>query len=242
VFSRRKLAFGAALFATLAFTGTAFAAHFSFFGNASLVTGGNPGNAAQLVSDATAPGYGGVDVSPASPIAWSDLDTLSYDFNVTDDCSGAGSPVLYLGIDNNGDNDVDGYVRVHSGPAGTYSSCTPGWQSTGNLIGNNDVGRYDYSAIGGSGYSTYSAAPASVTSGNVVEAFIVVDSGWSAPDGEMTILIDNIDVDGHLTTFDPNTPASKDSCKKGGWESLQRSDFSEFKNQGDCIQYFNTGK
>ncbi len=26
------------------------------------------------------------------------------------------------------------------------------------------------------------------------------------------------------------------------WESLQRADFSPFKNQGDCIQYANTGK
>ena len=38
------------------------------------------------------------------------------------------------------------------------------------------------------------------------------------------------------------TPADKDACKKGGWESLERADGSEFKNQGDCIQYLNTGK
>ncbi|MEP7158944.1 MAG: hypothetical protein ABI797_05920 [Chloroflexota bacterium] len=76
----------------------------------------------------------------------------------------------------------------------------------------------------------------------MVEAFIVVDSSWFAPDGEMTILVDNINVDSHVTTFDPNTPASKDGCKKGGWESLQRADSSSFKNQGDCIQYANTGK
>ncbi len=242
VIKHKRFVVGGALLATLVFASTAIAAHFTLFGEASIVSGGNPGNAAQLVSDATAPGYSGVDVSPAVPIAWSDLNTLSYDFNVTDDCSGGGSPVFYLGIDNNGDNDVDGYVRVHSGPVGTYSTCVPGWQSTGNLIGNNDLGRYDYSAIGGSGYSTYSAAPASVTTGNVVEAFIVVDLGWFAPDGEMTILVDNINADGHITTFDPNVPASKDACKQGGWMSLDRADFTPFKNQGDCIQYVNTGK
>jgi hypothetical protein len=37
-------------------------------------------------------------------------------------------------------------------------------------------------------------------------------------------------------------PANKDACKKGGWESLTRADGSSFKNQGDCIQYVNTGK
>jgi hypothetical protein len=37
-------------------------------------------------------------------------------------------------------------------------------------------------------------------------------------------------------------PANKDACKKGGWESLTRDDGSAFKNQGDCVQYVNTGK
>lgn len=38
------------------------------------------------------------------------------------------------------------------------------------------------------------------------------------------------------------TPFNKDSCKNGGWSSLTRADGSRFKNQGDCIQYVNTGK
>jgi hypothetical protein len=35
---------------------------------------------------------------------------------------------------------------------------------------------------------------------------------------------------------------NKEACKKLGWQSLIRADFSSFKNQGDCIQYVNTGK
>lgn len=35
---------------------------------------------------------------------------------------------------------------------------------------------------------------------------------------------------------------NKDACKKGGWQNLSRADGSGFKNQGDCIQYANTGK
>ncbi len=35
---------------------------------------------------------------------------------------------------------------------------------------------------------------------------------------------------------------SKDWCKQGGWMSLFREDGGVFKNQGDCIQYVNTGK
>jgi len=33
-----------------------------------------------------------------------------------------------------------------------------------------------------------------------------------------------------------------DQCKKGGWTMSVRADGSSFKNQGDCIQYVNTGK
>ena len=34
----------------------------------------------------------------------------------------------------------------------------------------------------------------------------------------------------------------KNQCKGNGWMTLTRGDFSTFKNQGDCIQYANTGK
>ena len=35
---------------------------------------------------------------------------------------------------------------------------------------------------------------------------------------------------------------NKDQCKNDGWKARTRADFSTFKNQGDCIQYVNTGK
>lgn len=39
-----------------------------------------------------------------------------------------------------------------------------------------------------------------------------------------------------------HVPTSADSCKKGGWQKLYRTDSSLFINQGDCVQYVNTGK
>jgi hypothetical protein len=39
-----------------------------------------------------------------------------------------------------------------------------------------------------------------------------------------------------------NVAGDKEKCKKGGWQDLTRADGSSFKNQGDCIQYVNTGK
>ena len=39
-----------------------------------------------------------------------------------------------------------------------------------------------------------------------------------------------------------NVVTSKDQCKNDGWKTHVRADGSTFKNQGDCIQYVNTGK
>jgi hypothetical protein len=39
-----------------------------------------------------------------------------------------------------------------------------------------------------------------------------------------------------------NTPPNANACKNNGWQTYTRADGSTFKNQGDCIQYVNTGK
>ncbi|MDQ3803378.1 MAG: hypothetical protein M3416_05930 [Acidobacteriota bacterium] len=54
-----------------------------------------------------------------------------------------------------------------------------------------------------------------------------------------------IGYDGECVTYDfePYEVATdKEACKNGGWKTLRRADGSPFKNQGDCIQYVNTGK
>jgi hypothetical protein len=38
------------------------------------------------------------------------------------------------------------------------------------------------------------------------------------------------------------TPTNMNQCKNGGWQKLSRTNGTRFKNQGDCIQYVNTGK
>lgn len=219
--------------------GVAVAAPYALFGEASIVAGGNPLNAAQLTSDAS-PGYAGVDFSPAAPVAWSSLTALSADYNVTDDGCGGGSPRVSLGVDTTNDGVADGYVHVSVGPPPTFTGCAAGWQPTGNLIGNADAGRYDYSQFGGSPFTTYANAPASVQAGSVTEAFIVVDGSWSAAatggDGEQTVLVDNLTLNGDVVTFD--TPTSAEQCKDGGWTSFSNP---SFKNQGDCISFVATG-
>lgn len=47
---------------------------------------------------------------------------------------------------------------------------------------------------------------------------------------------------GQLLLLHAPLATNKDQCKSAGWEALNRLDGSAFKNQGDCIQYVNTGK
>jgi hypothetical protein len=225
-------------------TGSALAGTYSLLGDATIVSGGNPGSAARLVSDTSLPnGYSGVDVSPAAPVAWPSLTTLSTDYNVTDDNCGGGSPRLSLGVDTNSDGTADGYVHVAIGPSPNFTDCLTGWQTTGNVIGNNDAGRYDYSQFGGSPFTTYSSAPASVLAGNVVSVNVIVDGSWSSAatngDSEQTVLVDNTNVNGTITTYEPTVAPNKNSCKNNGWKTM--SNPGPFKNQGDCVSYFATG-
>ena len=71
-----------------------------------------------------------------------------------------------------------------------------------------------------------------------------VGSGWV---GDFNGYADGLTFSaaGDATTFDFEpyaVPDDTDDCKNGGWENLRRADGTPFKNQGDCIQYVNTGK
>jgi parallel beta-helix repeat protein len=87
----------------------------------------------------------------------------------------------------------------------------------------------------------------------------LVDEGFANTDGDS--LADCVDPDddndGVLDGADqcPGTPAgtqvntsgcplavNKAQCMNGGWQTLYRANNSPFKNQGDCVQYVNTGK
>lgn len=215
----------------------------SLFGDAAVVSGGNSGQAVRLRSDANnGAGYGGIDIDAPSDLTFADLTTLSADYNVTDDDCGGGSPRFQINVDTNNDGTSDGNVFAYLGPSPSFTDCETGWQSSGNLIGNDDAGRFDFTQLGGP-LGTYSDAPTAVMNGTILGIQLVVDSSWSSAatggDSEQTILADNVRVNSETITFDPTAPGNKEQCKKGGYMNMVDGDGRPFKNQGQCVSYFN---
>jgi hypothetical protein len=60
--------------------------------------------------------------------------------------------------------------------------------------------------------------------------------GWFVIQEFPVLAIDN------ASLLSVNQAASVSACKNDGWRQLARADGSLFVNQGDCIQYVNTGK
>ncbi len=210
--------------------GVALAASYSLFGEALIVQPGyNSSNAVQMVSDSD-PGYGGVDFSVPSGTTFADLSTLSTDFNVTDDSCGGGSPRFQINVDNGaGDS---GNIFVYLGPAPSYTGCPPNvWTNTGDLL--EGVNPIDTSQLdAGTFYDPYTTALTKYGSYTVTGIQLVTDAGWASPDGEQTILADNVTINSDVYSFE-----NQNSCKKGGWQNFTTSP-GPFKNQGQCVSYF----
>jgi hypothetical protein len=100
--------------------------------------------------------------------------------------------------------------------------------------------RVDTGQVGGTFYDTLAHAQTLVGTKPVLRISVVVDGSWFTD--PQTFELDNVNINGDLYTFEPSVPANAAACRNGDWQSLTRADFTPFKNQGDCIQYVNTGK
>jgi hypothetical protein len=86
-----------------------------------------------------------------------------------------------------------------------------------------------------------------LSAGSNIRMFSINVGDTSASDLGLDGYYDKVVVDttGGTTTYDfePYLVATNaDQCKKGGWMTYKRANGSPFKNQGDCIQYVNTGR
>lgn len=203
----KKLAMVGGVWAVAVLLGVPSAeAQFSLFGAATDVIGGI-GNTRALELTSVCPTgfptclgdgtltFSGVNFQPSASLTFSGIATLSADFNVGATDCGGGSPRFQINIDTDGDGISNGNVFVHFGPSPSFSGCFFGWQTTGNLIGNNDAGRYDatqFATLGGQ-LGTYAQAVPVLGNFPVVGIQLVVDSGWFFPARKsQAIQVDNI--------------------------------------------------
>jgi hypothetical protein len=217
--------------ALLLATSPALAATYHLFGDAEIVS---PGNASPhaVEADGTTTGSGVVFDIPAGT-TFGQLNALSTDYLFTAGNCMFGSPRFQVRVDVPSVGPKN--IFVYIGPPPNYNACpTPTYVNTGDLL--EGVNPIDTSQLpGGTFYDPYAAALIKYANYPVLRVSLVVDPGYG-----QIVRFDNTVVDETLYTYDQ--PANKDECKKDGWKDLTREDGSTFKNQGDCIQYVNTGK
>jgi len=191
--------------ATLGFAGVAMAiavplgAHaavsqnYSTFDNASVVSGGNPGNAVQMVSD-TSHVDGGIDYTDQSGFLFSSLTNLGTDYKITAGDCGGGSPRFQINIGSHN-------VFVYLGPSPNFTGCaTNSWTPTGNLTTSADPIFDTSQYVGGAQYSTYAQAETLLGSQTVTGIQLVTDGGWAVSGNNQTVLADNTQI--NTTTYD----------------------------------------
>jgi hypothetical protein len=206
----------------------AFAAPgYSLCGNAAYETPGANGSSRAV--NTTSEGYdtyGGIDFPVPAGLTLGTLDTLSTDLKSTVGGCGGGSPRFVALTD-------AGYVYF-------FLNCTADglYHNTGNLATPTSLVDYDL----GTGYhyqNPYGDVQANFGNMAVTELFLVTDGGW-AVGGTQNVSFDNVNVDGTVYPFD--TPTTKDQCKNGGYLNYEGGNGQPFRNQGDCIQFVNTGR
>ncbi len=230
----KKFLWSFALLATLAFafaTGASAAGGYTLFGDAHIVSPGH--NSAQAVeATSTAPGlFGGVDFSVPSGLTVSQLNNLATDYMFTLGTCGVGTPRFSVSVTN---GTVSGNLFFYIGPPPSYTGCPPNvWTNSGNLASATNL--VDSSQLGGTFYDPYAHVQAVYGSYTVTDIALVVDN--SGPD--QTVRFDNTQVNNTLYTYEP--APTKDDCKNGGWQNFT-GNAGPFKNQGDCVSFFNNGK
>jgi len=151
----------------------------------------------------------------------SEVSDLSFTYTGTPT---AGSPRISLPIDTNGDGVTDFYAFIGAFYCNNGAGLVDPMHDTTCTI------FYTGNTTGDANWATFVALHPTWRVSNDVPFVIADDAGlWT---------VDNV----HLGPAESTPTTNKDQCKNGGWKTMTRTDGSTFKNQGDCIQFANTGK
>lgn len=187
------------------------------------------------------------------------IDSLGYCTYVKQ-WNGGQAPYIIINVDTDGNGTTDDLLFFEPEYSnGGYNGSIPTqpavqlntWQCWDAFNG----GWYSISGVNGSGpgadVQSFSDLVAAYPAGAKVAAGVSgirVVVGFASPNDVFESYVDafSIGVNGGCTTYDFekfNEPTAADQCKKGGWQTFSPArPAGPFKNQGDCIQFVNTGK
>jgi hypothetical protein len=217
-----------------------------------------PGGAVDFVVDSTTPsGIGALHLTTDSTnqakaqyikevnLPLSDVTELSYYTKQNSASFPDGDPSFQLIVNLNGDD--GGYTTFVFEPYENGGGVVPGtwqswdvdagqmWSSRTVICGTNTI------TAGAGGPPFYELGDIEAACPNAVVIGIGVNVGSFNPSYDTEA--DLVSLNGTAYDFEPYAVATdSDGCKKDGWQTLSSADGSSFKNQGDCIQYVNTGK
>lgn len=180
-----------------------------------------------------------------------DIDKMSYSTYRTSGASPNQVPSINIQVDINGGTLNPGefttlvFEPVYNVGQGSIVDGT--WQTWDAYNGGNAIwwsSRAIPGVCAGSCYVTWNTILASNPNATILGGF-GINQGSGNP--ALTASVDNLTfgAEGDCITynFDPYRIATnKDQCKNGGYNNVKRADGSSFPNQGQCIQYVNTGK
>ena len=151
--------------------------------------------------------------------------SFTYSCTTAATCVTGGSPRMSIPIDTDGDGDTESFAFIDANNCGQVGA------TSGTVNQNCPV------FFGSTLYANWAAFVAANSTARIANddqvPFVIADQPFLGT-------VSNVQLG--QGEDDEDVATNKDDCKNGGWADLTREDGSSFKNQGDCIQYVNTGK
>jgi hypothetical protein len=187
----KKILVATAALLALAVASPAWAADPTPSGTAT-ITGGVATLTSDFTDTSTTNDFGAVTFAVPAGTTFASLTTLSAEFKLTEGTCGGGSPRFDIQLANGQT------VGVFFGPSPNFTDCAQNtWLSTGNLIGNNDAGRYEIRP--GTPSITYAQALAQVGSQQVTSISVAVDGGWKQTNKKQVAELRNVNINGQIS-------------------------------------------
>lgn len=200
----------------------------------------NPSN--DVISIDGSAGFGGVTKTLPAGTQAEEIDNqvnVKYYFVPPKTCT-AGSPRIQISIDSDSDGDHDFNAFGYIGHLPFGGGCVTGAWDFNDMTDN--VGRWDVSQGGGGMTLTWDQMELFLAAAHPNYQILsgsLVEDGYPGKGYYDLLTIGDCTLDGS-GNLAVGPPTGADQCKNGGWQTFNAP--RTFSNQGDCIQFVNTGK